>query len=318
MSAYNKIYPYLRNPHKIIERSALKKLLLKKDSMDKIEYIKAKFKIDLGYELNLDHPKTFNEKMQWLKFFHQKKNLSTMADKHLAKKYVSDIIGENHIAKELGFWENFDDIDFNKLPNKFVLKTNHGCGSMYVCKDKSKISDFSFLKEQFEKSLKSSYYDNYYEYPYRDIKPLIIAEEFLSDGINNVLPVFKFFCFNGVPAIAQIIQNDKQDNETIDYIDMDYNFLKISQGYPNSRKKKRLPKPALFDEMKQLASKLSKDFPFIRVDLYDCGEKVVFSEFTFFSDAGFARFYSKKWDRILGEKIRLPNKKIIEGIEYND
>ena len=316
MGIYHKLYPYLRNPHKLCERSALKTLLKKKDSMDKIEFIKAKFKIDLGYELDLDNPKTFNEKMQWLKFFNQRKDLNIMADKHLVKRYVSDIIGQEHIATEYGAWNKFDEVDFTKLPKSFVLKTNHGCGSMFVCKDKTKFTDFSFLKADFTKSLESNYYDNYFEYPYRDIKPMIIAEEFLSDGVNKVLPVFKFFCFGGKPFVAQIIQNDKQDNETIDYIDMDYNFLRISQGYPNSKKSKRLPKPKLFEQMKDFASKLSQGFPFLRVDLYDCGDKIIFSEFTFFSDAGFARFFPKKWDYILGQKIELPNYKIIENQKY--
>ena len=182
----------------------------------------------------------------------------------------------------------------------------------YCIFDKKQFENFDHLEKSFEDSLKSSYYDNYYEWPYKNINPSIIAEEFLSDGKNKILPVFKFFCFGGEPLIAQIIQNDKQDNETIDYIDMQYNFLKLSQGYPNSRKKNRLQKPALFDEMKNIASKLSKGFPFIRVDLYDCGDRVVFSEFTFFSDAGFARFFPKKWDKILGDKIKLPSNKTIE------
>lgn len=310
---YYKLYPYFKNPHKLFERRSLEKLLKKKDSMGRIEYITAKFRIDLGYKLNLNNPKTFNEKMQWLKFYNQKTELTTLADKHLVKEHVMNVLGKDHVAAELGAWKNFDDIDFSKLPNSFVLKTNHGCGSMFVCKDKSKYSDFSFLKDDFEKSLRTSYYDNYFEYPYRDIDRMIIAEEFLSDGVNKILPVFKFFCFSGEPFIAQIIQNDKQDNETIDYIDMNYNFLRLSQGYPNSKKKNRLPMPKLFDEMKSIASKLSQNFPFLRVDLYDCGDKIIFSEFTFFSDAGFARFYPKKWDLLLGDKIILPNYKIIEN-----
>lgn len=318
MGIYHKIYPYLKHPAKVFERSALKKLEEKKYTLTKEEYISKKFKIDLGYKLDWDNPKKFNEKMQWLKFFNQKAILTTMADKHSVKKYVSNLIGEDRIAKEYGCWPSFEKIDFARLPNSFVLKTTHGCGSMFVCKNKDDVKDWNLLKNTFNSSLSSSYYDNYFEWPYRDIKPAIIAEELLSDGKNKVLPVFKFFCFGGEPYIAQIIQNDKQANETIDYIDMDYNFLKLSQGYPNSKKKNRLPKPCLFEQMKSIASKLSEGFPFIRVDLYDCGDKIVFSEFTFFSDAGFARFFPKKWDRLLGEKIKLPNYKIIENKKYEN
>lgn len=318
MNIYNKLYPYFKCPSKICARRALKKLETKKSSLSKQDYISKKFKIDLGYPLNWDNPKTFNEKMQWLKFYNQKSVLTTMADKHAVKKYVSDLIGKEHIAKEFGCWDRFEDIDFDKLPDAFVLKTTHGCGSMFVCKDKKTVKNWNELREAFNKSLESNYYNNYFEWPYRDVKATIIAEELLNDGKNKILPVFKFFCFNGKPYIAQIIQNDKQENESIDYIDMDYNFMKLSQGYPNSKKKNRLPKPALFEEMKQTASILSKGFPFIRVDLYDCGGRVVFSEFTFFSDAGFARFYPKKWDFILGNMIELPNYKIIENVKYEN
>lgn len=318
MSFYNKIYPYLKNPKKVFARSALKKLDSLKSSLSKEEYIKRKFKIDLGYDLDLENPKTFNEKMQWLKFYNQQSIFVTMASKHTVKQFISNKIGPEYIAKEYGCWDNYDEIDFSKLPNSFVLKTTHGCGSMFVCKNKNQAIIDDSLKRSFEDSLKSCYYDNYFEWPYRDVKPQIIAEELLSDGKNKVLPVFKFFCFNGKPLIAQIIQNDKQDNETIDYIDMDYNFLKLSQGYPNSKKKNRLPKPFMFDHMKQLAATLSEGTPFIRVDLYDCGDRIVFSEFTFFSDAGFARFFPKKWDKKLGDEIHLPNYKIIENIKYDN
>ena len=317
MSLYNKIFPYIKCPSKLYARSALKKLDKRKAFLDKQNYISKKFKIDLGYDINWNNPQTFNEKMQWLKFFNQKSVLTTMADKHSVKKYVASLIGEEHVAKEYGCWEHFKEIPFEKLPTSFVVKTTHGCGSMFVCKDKSTVKDWWSLEESFERSLNSNYYNNYFEWPYRDIKPTIIAEEYLTDGKNKVLPVFKFFCFNGEPFIAQIIQNDKQDNETIDYIDMDYNFIKLSQGYPNSKKKNRLPMPEHFMEMKRIASKLSQGFPFIRVDLYDCGGKVIFSEFTFFSDAGFARFFPKKWDKLLGEKIELPNYKIIENEKYD-
>lgn len=317
MKLYYKLYPYFKNPGKIFQRSALKKLLAKKDSYSEKEYIEKKFKIDLGYKLNLEAPKTFNEKMQWLKFYNQQSIFTEMAGKHTVKKYVSEKIGKEYIAKEFGCWDHFDEIDFASLPNAFVLKTTHGCGSMFICKDKNKYESFGFLKEKFEESLNFRYYDNYYEWPYRDIKPQIIAEELLDDGNNRILPVYKFFCFNGEPLIAQIIQNDKQDNETIDYIDMDFNFLKLSQGYPNSKKKNRLNRPKLFENMKEIARKLSEGIPFIRVDLYDLGEKIVFSEFTFFSDAGFAKFFPKKWDYELGEKIKLPSHKIIENKKYD-
>lgn len=302
MEFFRKVMLYIKDPRRVYVRSAIKKLQKEGANLSDEEYLKRMFKIKLGYDLNLSDPKTFNEKMQFLKLYNRKSIYTTMADKHAVKKFVADKIGEQYIAKEYGNWPNIEEIDFDKLPNKFVLKTTHGCGGMKFL-DKEKDFDKNELSKFFDAGLKLNYYLTCREWPYKDIQPQLIAEEFLKDDKYDVLPVYKFFCFNGEPFVAQVIQNDKQPNETIDYVDMDWNFLKLKQDFPNSKKSKRIQKPEKFNEMKEIVKQLSKGIPFVRCDLYLVNGNIYFSEFTFFSDAGFEKFHPKKWDLILGEKI---------------
>ena len=309
MNLIRKIKRLLNNPRALYVHFALKRFEKKCKSvhLSDEEYLSYLFKIRVGKKLNLMNPKSFNEKMQWLKLYNRQPIYSVMVDKDAVKDYVSRIIGEQFLIKRIGVWKSFDDINFDDLPEQFVLKTTHGCGGMLVCEDKFKINPNQY-RNSFEASLTDNYYFHSREWPYKNVVPQIIAEEFMRDGNNKVLPVYKFFCFNGEPFIAQVIQNDKNSNETIDYVDMDYKLLKIRQNYPNS--KRPLPMPSNFDEMKTICRKLTKGIPFVRCDLYSINGKTFFSEFTFFSDAGLERFYPEKWDYILGEKIILPNKTI--------
>lgn len=300
-----KMKKYIADPRLLYVRCASKRLARSSADMGDEEFIKKTFRINLGYDLDLNDPKTFNEKLNWLKLYNRKDVYTTMVDKHAVKKLVRDSAcgKEIGIAEELGCYESADEIDFNLLPERFVLKTTHGCGGMVICKDKSKL-DIPAIKKELNASLKDNYYCHCREWPYKNVPPKIIAEAFLSDGVHDALPVYKFFCFDGEPYIAQVITNDKRPNETIDYIDMDYNKLKLKQNYPNS--KAQLDKPSCFEEMKGMCRILTKGIPFVRCDLYDVNGKVYFSEFTFFSDAGFTKFHPKSWDRKLGDLIKLP------------
>lgn len=295
-----KIY---QNPRRLYIRYAFHKLNAISKSLSDEEYLSQFYKIMFGKRLNLSEPKTFNEKMQWLKLYNRNPSYTVMVDKHLSKRLVSRIIGDNYVAKEYGCWDSFDEIDFANLPNSFVLKTTHGCGTILICKNKCSC-DYLSYRDTFQQSLEDNFYYHLREWPYKDVEPKIIAEEYLSDGQNSILPVYKFFCFNGAPYLVQVIQNDKQYNESIDYMDMKWNRLKLKQNFPNS--KVLLPKPECFEKMKEVCTKLTKGIPFVRCDLYAIGTKIYFSEFTFFSDAGFEPFHPKKWDLILGEKIILP------------
>ena len=273
--------------------------------MNDEDYVKKMFKLKMGYELDLNNPLTFNEKLQWLKLYNQKSEYTAMVDKYSSKEIVSKKIGDKYIAKPYGVWDSVDEIYWELLPKQFVLKTTHDCGGVIVCKDKEKLN-LNKCKKFLQKHMKREYFYHCREWPYKNVVPRIMAEEFLQDKDRAVLPVYKIFCFAGEPKIIQTIQNDKQINETIDYFDADWNALDLKQNYPNS--KTPLPKPEKLDEMLSIARTLSTDTSFIRVDLYTVNEEIYFSEFTFFSDAGFASFSPKEWDEKLGELIKLPDK----------
>lgn len=299
------LFKYIKNPSKIfdyIEYKILHSSYGKK--MDDEEYVKRMFKLNMGYELDLENPKTFNEKLQWLKLYNHKEEYPIMVDKYLSKEYVAKRIGDKYIAKLLGIWNSVDEIDWESLPSQFVLKTTHDCGGVVVCKDRNTLN-IDKSKAFLNKHMKRQYFYHCREWPYKNVIPRIIAEEFLQDGDREVLPVYKIMCFGGEPKIIQTIQNDKKENETIDYFDVNWNLLDLRQNYPNSNNP--LPKPKKLDEMLSVAKELSCGTSFIRVDLYTASDEIYFSEFTFFSDAGFASFDPWEWDEKLGEWIHLPD-----------
>lgn len=266
------------------------------------EYIKCLWYREMGYKLNLTNPVTFNEKLQWLKLNDRKPSYTTMVDKYEVKKYVSDRIGHEYVNPALGVWNSYDDIDFSMLPNKFVLKCTHDSGSVIVCRDK-KSFQAGLYRDHFNYALNKNYFYPFREWPYKNVSPRIMAEPFLEAGEFANLIVYKFFCFNGRPQIVQVIQNDKQVDESIDYFDMDWKLLDLRQNFPNSES--HLNEPYTFEKMKELASTLSRNISFVRVDFYEIGYNPVFSEFTFYSDAGFAKFEPSKWDEVLGGWIEL-------------
>ncbi len=277
------------------------------NSMPDEEYLKKKFKYSMGKELNLDNPQTFNEKLQWLKLYDRKPVYTTMVDKYEAKKYVADIIGEEYIIPTLGVWNHFDEIDFDKLPNQFVLKCTHDSGGLVICKDKAKL-DKAAAKKKIEKSLKRDFYLNGREWPYKNVKPRIIAETYMEDEETKELRDYKFFCFNGkVKALFIASERQTKDEETkFDFFDADYNHLPFTNGHPNAEV---LPKkPVMFEEMKVLAEKLSQGVPELRVDFYEVNGKIYFGELTFSHWSGMMPFDPEEWDKTFGDWIELPKK----------
>ena len=266
--------------------------------------IRKKFKKAFGRELNLENPQTFNEKIQWLKLYDHRPEYPLMVDKYEVKKIVSDKIGSDYVIPLIGVYNNFDEIDFDKLPDKFVLKCTHNSGGLTICRDKSKL-DIPAVRESMSRALLQNYYWNEREWAYKDITPRIIAEEYVQDGERINLPVYKILTFNGEPKVIQAIQDDKTDYETIDYFDTDWNKLPFRQNFPNS--KTPYSKPEKLDLMLELTAKLSADIPLVRIDWYTVGDKIRFSEFTFYSDAGFVPFDPPEWDYKLGEMIKLPD-----------
>ena len=197
-------------------------------------YLSLIYRANLKKKLNWEDPKSFNEKLQWLKLNDRNPQYSLMVDKYEAKSIVASKIGEEHVVPVLGGpWNNFEEIDFDALPNQFVLKTTHDCGGVRICRDKT-IFDKEKAKAFLNHHLKRNYYLHCREWPYKNVKPRIFAEKYVSDEINPVLPVYKLFCFNGEPKIIQAIANDKQENETIDYFDISWKKLDLIQNFPNS------------------------------------------------------------------------------------
>ena len=256
----------------------------------------------MSYPLDLKTPKTFNEKMQWLKLNERKEIYTSMADKFAVKKIVADAIGEEYIIPTLGVWKKFEEINFDSLPNQFVLKCTHDSGGLIICRDKAKF-DINAARNRINRSLSQNYYLLSREWPYKGIEPKIIAEKYMQDADNPVLNVYKIFNFNGIPTIIQTIQGDKTSYETIDYFDTEWNLLDLRQNYQNSEVP--LPKPSQLSKMLELAERLSKGFSFIRTDFYEVNGQTFFSEFTFYSDSGFAEFEPKEWDLKLGAKLEL-------------
>jgi hypothetical protein len=255
-------------------------------------------------ELNLRNPKTVNEKLQWLKLYDRKPEYINMVDKYEAKKYVAGIIGEEYIIPTLGVWETFDEIDFDSLPEQFVLKCTHDCGGLVICRDKSKL-DLEKAKKKINSCLKRCYYYDHREWPYKNVKPRIIAEAYMEDSVTAELRDYKFFCFNG-EAKMLFIASDRQtkgEETKFDFFDIDFNHLPFTNGHPNA---KNIPeKPLCFDQMKALAEKLSAGVPHLRVDFYEVDGKIYFGELTFSHWSGMTPFDPEKWDLKIGEWLKI-------------
>ncbi len=293
------IINYIKDPKKILYILDNKNIIRINDR----EYLKLKFKIDMKSNLDLNNPKTFNEKLQWLKLNDQKDIYTKMVDKYEAKKYVSDIIGSEYIIPTLGIYSNFDDINFNSLPDKFVIKCTHDSGGVFVI-DNKKEMNHNLLKKTITKSLKNNFYYRAREWPYKNIKPRIILEKYMGDNLND----YKLFCFNGVPKFILVCSNRNGNDKNTDFYDINWNLLPFTrENHVNN--KNGIKKPKYLNLMLDISKKLSKNIPFVRIDLYEIENKVYFGELTFYPSGGFEGFNPKEWDKKLGDMIKLPNKK---------
>lgn len=257
---------------------------------------------------NLKNPKTFNEKLQWLKLHDRKPEYTVMVDKHLVKKYVADKIGEEYIIPTLGVWKKATDIDFDSLPDQFVLKWNHDSGSIVVCKDKNTLDRESAIKKLSGKETHNGFLYGR-EWPYKNIEPCIIAEQYLEDEETKELRDYKFYCFGGKPKFLYVSRGLGGDHKDAEISFYDLNWKKAAFQRGDFKAISVVPKkPERFDEMIQLASVLSENTPFLRVDLYEVNGKIYFSELTFFPCSGFMPFDPPEWDEKIGEMLILPNK----------
>lgn len=275
------------------------------NGMSDSTYIRKEYKINMGKELNLEQPKTFNEKLQWLKLYDRKEIYTKMVDKYEVKEYVKNIIGEEYIIPTLGVWGKVEDIDFDSLPNQFVLKVTHDSGGLVICKDKLNF-DVKNAKKILKKSLKRNYYLEHREWPYKDVPRRIIAEEYLEDESTSELRDYKFYAFDGYVKTMLLATNRQSlDKElTFDYFDREGNHLKLKNyWHPNSGVTPQLP--SKFKDMINLAECLSKGIPHIRVDFYEVNGKIYFGELTFFDMGGYLKLEPTQWEREWGNLIKL-------------
>ena len=253
---------------------------------------------------DLKNPSTYNEKLNWLKLHDHNPVYPTLVDKYEAKEYVARIIGNEYIIPTLGVWDTFDDIDFEKLPNQFVLKCTHDSEGLVIVKDKKKL-DKNAAKEKIEAALKQNFYYIGREWPYKNVKPRIIAEQYMEDHVDGELRDYKFFCFDGEPKAMYIASDRASDHVKFDYYDLKFNHLDIKQKYPHAQE--ALRKPVTFEKMIDFSKILSKGFPHVRVDFYEVDGHLYFGELTFYHFSGFMPFEPDRWDKVFGDWLKLPN-----------
>lgn len=269
-------------------------------------YIKLYYRLRVGRKLNMNNPTTLNEKLQWLKFNYRFPLQSIVSDKLLVREYVNDKIGEKYLIPLIGSWKKYDDIDFSLLPEKFVLKCNHDSGGLVVCNDKEKLNHIE-AKRKIEKSLNSNFYYIGREYQYRNIKPMILCEKFISDN-GNVPMDYKIYCFNGVPDVILVCKDRFSKNThraSYYFFDQEWQFQPLNKGDENI-KNVDIQKPKNLDEMIEIAKKLSKDFVFARIDLYNVDGKIYFGEITLSPNSGFDPDIKYETDLMFGQKLEIP------------
>ena len=276
----------------------------KKANMPADKFLKKNYKLKMGRELDLDNPVYYTEKLQWLKLFDHRPEYTTMVDKYEVKDYVGQRIGEQYVIPLLGVWENVNDIDFSALPEQFVLKTTHDSGAVIICKDKRTL-DIKATKKRLNHFLKRRYYDCNREWPYKNVKPRIIAEEYMEDSTYLELRDYKFFTFSGVPKVLYIAQGRGKGEPTVaDFFDMEFNHLPFTIDHDMADTPPK--KPECFEEMKRLAAILSEGTPQLRVDFYEVDGRVYFGEMTFFHCSGMEKFHPEEWDKTFGDWVVLP------------
>lgn len=269
-------------------------------------FLEMLYYVEMGKKLDLNNPTTMNEKLQWLKLYNRNPLYVTIVDKLKVKDYIREKIGDEYIVKTLGVWETPDDIDFNILPGKFVLKTNHSGGNtgVVICKDKN-IFDFNSAKIKLEKSLKSDIYKNYREWPYKDVDKKIFAEELLEDKGGGELVDYKFYCFNGYVDSVMLCIDRQIGSPKFYFFDRDWNLRRYNKRGKEAPSDFTLPKPCNMDKMFEMASELSKGIPFVRVDLYNVNDKIYFGEMTFFPASGLDCNRLPETDLYFGNMINL-------------
>lgn len=298
-----KTIKYITNPEGIIVFLASKNLI----KIDDKKFLEKQFHFRMKYKLDLENPKTFNEKLQWLKLYDRQDRYTKMVDKCEAKKYVANIIGDEYIIPTLGVYDRFEDINFSQLPNQFVLKCTHDSGGIVICKNKNKFN-CKQAKKKLEKNLKQNFYYTAREWPYKNVKPRIIVEKYMKDVDNEDLTDYKLMCFNGkVKCSFVCLERNSKSGLKVDFYDRNWKKMNFSRHYKNS--KQETNKPTNYEKMVKFAEQLSNGTKFIRVDFYEIKNKLYFGELTFYPGAGYEEFTPFEYDEILGSWINLKGEK---------
>lgn len=298
----NKLTTFIKNPKYFITSPASKGYL--NWIPDEI-YLKILYRLSLGESCNLKNPVKYNEKLQWLKLHDRKPEYERMVDKYEVRAYISEKLGEEYLIPCYGVYNSFDQIDFSKLPEQFVLKCTHDSGSVEICKDRSAF-DIKKVGERLTESLKKNYYYTYREWPYKNVKPRIIAEKFMVDETVDDLRDYKVMCFNGEAKLIEVHENRfaRERGYTQTFYDREWNKLDIAQkGFVPTDELRE--KPAKLEEMLELSETIAKNMYHARIDWYLVGDKLYFGEITFFDGSGFAKFDNERDDIFFGNLIRI-------------
>ena len=268
-------------------------------------YLKAMYRIIMKKKLHLKDPKTFNEKLQWLKLYDRNPAYTRMVDKYEVRQYVKEMIGEDYLIPLAGGpWERFDEIDFSNLPEQFVLKCTHDSGSVAICRNRDEFNIES-VREKFQRALKGNFFYGGREWPYKNVKPRIIAEKYISGEKGQEIRDYKLHSFNGEMKFVLVCADRTGTEKKVFY---DRNWIKLPLKRPGMSSDITVPRPQLFDRMVDISKKFSKEIPFLRVDLYEISGKLYFGELTFFPAGGFEAFEPEEWDEKIGAWLHLPVK----------
>ena len=268
-------------------------------------HLRLMYRIRVGKSLDLNDPRTFNEKLQWLKLHDRNPLYTKLVDKAEVKLWVAERIGWEHIVPTLGVWDSFDDIDFDELPEQFVLKCTHDSGGLVICRDRATF-DMEAARRKISQSLSRNYYWGGREWPYRDVAPRVLAEEYLQPDTSGDLPDYKLFHFSNGRLVALLMTNRfAEAGLTKTFFDESWRPLNIAEG--GHPRKPETTVPPHFEEMKRFAHRLAEGPPFVRVDFYESGGKLLFGEMTFYPNSGFECFDPEEWDVEFGSWLELPS-----------
>lgn len=299
-----KLLKFMKNPFLLVETLGYHGLL---NWLDDKTYLRLLFRIHIGRNLDLENPKAFNDKLQWLKLNDHNPHYTRLVDKYEVKRIVAEQIGEEYIIKTLGVWDKVSDIDFSALPNQFVLKCTHDSGGVVICKNKEKF-DEEKAKRKLKKCLKHNFYYGGREWPYKNVKPRIIAEEYIGSLSSKDVVDYKVMTFNGkAKCVFTCTKRFSQQGVHVTFFDNQWNRLNFSRHYPVDNEEIR--KPLSLDKMIFLAETIAKDLNFARIDFYEIGGNPYFGEVTFFPGDGFEEFSPEEWDFKMGSWLELPIKK---------